>query len=323
MRKSREIYVEIRSRIETFIREYTFADGVMGEELMIMGNRDQPDQLFYVRKDGESGVRPCPPILEGDGQVVWMVTHHELPCVVVSNDRDTELLLGMNWYLSPKARDIEVFHMRCNKRLTTFLNSPPPVFEEVNVGEKRGREDYTAVSKSKKAKTTFRIYDYPFADINRQMVEEFESKNEFLSYMFLAIMCGCDYVVKDWVKGISGDYILGTWTPNSPIYVNVSGNGPYTVEIDRSNFSKFLNHAFKVKNRKIIRSTQSLFEGAIRRSLWTMIYMVNQFSFPEDVPDCLLEIDGVSVWGWEMDGGRVRTTNDITTHLPEDSLGVQ
>jgi hypothetical protein len=363
MRASRDVYRDIRTRIVTYLMtEYKPPEHAVGHKLFVMGHPDSPETVQVI--DGFDGVTrysyPCPPTMEGDGQVVWLADTLDMPTVVVSNDRDTEVMLRMRWLLHPESRTQKILHMRCNERLTTFLNpkysrympslvEPPPsvpsndgtaimqvlgfgtsvVTVDSEPGSKRQRERDPDPS-SKRAKVTGGkkrqcIYETPFADIGAQMESVFGHPREFLHATWLAFMFGCDFVHKfNWVKGVTADYAWKRMAPSDMNFVSIRGDGPFQVEINPSQLKSFLENVFDAKARMSKRPTEREYAGTIRRTLWTMIYMANQSFYPLDVPDPLETYEeGVSVWGWRETGGRVRETDVVSDALPEGSLGVQ
>lgn len=361
IRLDRTIFTKLRTLgVRYLMVDYELPENALCRELFVMGWPEDPTRLQKVAQGGERVVHECPPIVEGDGQVVWLADSLEMPVVVVSNDRDVEVMLRMRWLLHEPFRNNLVIHMRCNERLTTFLGQryskyrpdlaekPLPAMQDdedaplVNVmfgfdttetefvGQKRTRAVDWAPG-SKKAKTTGAkdskrcIYETPFADIGAQMRTVFSEPREFWAASWLGFMFGCDYVHKaNWVKGTTADYAWAKISPAEMEFVSVGGPGPYWVRVDSMRLQAFLDSVFDSKPKMAQRPGALEYAGTIRRTLWTMVYMVNQSFHPESVPDPLETApDGSSVWGWKKFGTRVRETDVVSETLPVDSLGIE
>lgn len=357
IRLDRGIFTKLRTLgVRYLMADYQLPGDTLCTQLFVMGLPEEPTRLQVVAADGERFAYECPPIMEGDGQVVWLADQMEMPVVVVSNDRDVEVMLRMRWLLHAPFREHLVIHMRCNERLTTFLGQryskyqpdlaekplPAMLADEdaplVNVmfgfettvtefvGQKRTRA-VDAEPESKKAKTTGGkrksrcIYETPFADIGAQMRTVFSEPREFWAATWLGFMFGCDYVHKaNWVKGTTADYAWGQISPAEMDFVSVGGPGPHWVEVDSRRLTAFLDKVFDSKPKMALRPGAAEYAGTIRRTLWTMGYMVNQSFYPWAVPDPLETADdGTSVWGWRKFGTRVRETDVVSEMLAQGS----
>lgn len=358
IRLDRDIFRKLRTLgVRYLMVDYELPEDAICQQLFVMGWPEEPTRLQVVARGGERLVYECPPIMEGDGQVVWLADQMEMPVVVVSNDRDVLVMLRARWLLHRPFRQHLIIHMRCNERLTTFLNGkwskykpdlaekPLPMMEPDNaplvnvmfgfgttvtefVGQKRTRATDSDPG-SKRAKTTGGkkksrcIYETPFADIGAQMRTVFSDPREFWAASWLGFMFGCDFVHKsNWVKGTTADYAWGQLAPSQMDFVEVGGPGPYGVTVHTQRLKTFLEGVFDSKPKMAKRPGAMEYAGTIRRTLWTMLYMLNQSFYNEAVPDPLETTpDGTSVWGWKKFGTRVRETDVVSETLPVDCLG--
>lgn len=175
---------------------------------------------------------------------------------------------------------------------------------------------------------TSSVYETPFMDINGVMAHVFTSRKMTLHYVWLGFMFGCDYVhAGNWIKGVSADYTWNRWN-ESIEWVRVVGDGPYRVLVNSGALMKFIEGVINSKGSlrdhppgpcegRKKRPDLRMYRGTIRRTLWTMLYMINGPYHPEGVPSSLQQIDGTSVWGWRRLGHKVRETNVVTTEVPE------
>lgn len=353
LRVSRDVYRFVRKIIvETVMNDYVIPKNSIGKKLYVMAHPDHPNVVQVVDKNGERHGRECPHVREGDGQCVWMAEALGHPTVIISNDRDTEMMLFMMMVLRPDKMPEKLYHYRCNERYTTFMGAnsrykpslataPTRFVPRVQVAEmfgaptvyikpngKRSREDITpqpAKKRQKKLKKKKSVYEMPLLDIRGMMETVFTSRDMVFHFVWLAFMFGCDFVhVTNWIKGISADKVWEDWD-ESITWVEVTGDGPYDVQVDARALINFLEDCINRKSAladlpkgpmdgRVQRPNARMYKGTIKRTLWTMLYMINGCTFPEAVPDPLEhDEDGLSVWGWRMLGGKVRETDVVTS----------